>query len=97
MVIIGPGRQRRREQRLCIRMLWRFKNCFRRSGFHHFAEIHDCDAISEIAGGGKIVGHEDIAKPVFALQILEQVYDLGPNRDVEARYRLVQNDEVCGG
>src|SRR5690349_20948535 len=40
------------------------------------------------------MGDEKIRQPELALQILEQIDDLGLDRDIERRHRLVQDHDV---
>ncbi len=42
----------------------------------------------------KIVGHEDEGQGQLVLQRLEQIDDLGLDRDVECRHRLVEHDQL---
>ena len=50
--------------------------------------------MGDVADDGQIVGDEQVGDAELALQVLEQVDDLGPDRHVEGRDRLVGDDEV---
>jgi hypothetical protein len=43
---------------------------------------------------GQVVRDEEVGQRELVLQFVEQVDDLGLDRDVEGRYRLVRDDEV---
>ena len=58
------------------------------------AEIHDRDAVGDVANDREVVRDEDVRQPEVALQRLEQVDDLRADRDVERRDRLVENDQL---
>ena len=42
----------------------------------------------------QIVGDEEITDAKLPLQILQQIHDLGPDGDIQGRYRFVQNDQL---
>ena len=58
------------------------------------AEIHDGDAVGDVAHHGEIVGDEDVGEPQPLLQLHEQVHHLRLDRHVERRDRLVADDEA---
>jgi hypothetical protein len=47
-----------------------------------------------VAHDREIVGHEDEGQRQLVLQRLEQIDDLGLDRDVECRHRLVEHDQL---
>lgn len=57
-------------------------------------EIHDPDPPAEMADDAEVMGDEEVGQPEGLLQFLQQVDDLGLDRDVERRHRLVADDEV---
>ena len=57
-------------------------------------EVHDRDAVADVLDDAHVVGDEDVRQPEFALEVLEQVQDLGLDGDVERGDRLVADDEV---
>ena len=58
------------------------------------AEVHDRDAIGDVADEREVVRDEEVREPEVALERLEQVDDLRANRDVECRDGLVEDDEL---
>ena len=49
------------------------------------AGVHDGDAVGDVPDHCQIVGDEKIGQAQFSLQILHEVDDLGPNRDIQGR------------
>ena len=43
---------------------------------------------------GEVVRDQDRSQPQLSLELLQQVHDLGLNRDVERAHRFVRDDEV---
>ena len=60
----------------------------------HLAEIHDADAVGDVAHNADIVCDEQIGQVLFTLQILQHVDDLRLDRHVQRRDRLVTDDEL---
>ena len=58
------------------------------------AEIHDRDAMAQPAHRGQIVRDEEVRRAESLLQVAQQVQDVGTDRDVERRGRLVEHDQV---
>ena len=58
------------------------------------AEVHDGDAVGDVAHDRQIVRDEEVRQAEAALQLLEQVDDLRPDRHVERRHRLVEHDQL---
>src|SRR3954470_14521853 len=61
---------------------------------HDLAEVHDGDAVAHVAYDAEVVRDEDDREPEVALELLEQVDDLGLDRHVERRDRLAGDDEL---
>ena len=57
------------------------------------AEVHDGDAVAHPLDHRKVVGDEQVREEELLLKILEQVEDLGLDRDVEGGDGLVADDE----
>ena len=57
------------------------------------AEIHHRDPVADVAHHRQVVGDEQIGEAQFGLQVIEHVDDLGLDRDVQRRDRLVGDDE----
>ena len=61
---------------------------------HQAAEIHDADHLAHVAHGSEMMGNEQIAEALVLLQRLEQVHDLGADRDVERGNGLVEHNQA---
>ena len=60
----------------------------------HLAEVHDGDAVGDMAHDQQVMGDEQIGQAEFFLQLIEHVDDLRLNRYVQRGDRLVADDEV---
>ena len=60
----------------------------------HFAEIHDGHAIADVFDNSKVVGNEDEGEAVFRFEILKHVENLGLDRHVERRHRLITDNDL---
>ena len=58
------------------------------------AEIHDADAVGDVAHDRQVVGDHQIAEPVLALQVVHQVQDLALDRDVKPGRGLVGDHQL---
>jgi len=65
-----------------------------RRHLYEVAEVHHADAIGEVADHGEVVGDEEVGKAALLLEAVEEVYDLGLDRDVQSRNGLVGDDEA---
>ena len=63
------------------------------SEFDDLAEIHDGDAMAHSADDGEVVGDEEIGEAEAILKLLEEVDDLGLDRDIEGGEGLIGDDE----
>ena len=79
-----------RQQRLCVGVRGPLVDVLPRPDLDDLAEIHDRDAIGDVANEREIVRDEEVCKSEVALQRLEQVHDLGTDGDVERRDGLVE-------
>ena len=50
---------------------------------HHPAQVHDADAVADVADDGEVVGDEQVGETEALLQVLQQVDDLRLDRHVE--------------
>ena len=66
----------------------------RRRGLDDPAEIHHRNALGDVLDNRQIVGDEEIGEPELLLQVLQQVDDLGLDRHVQRRHRLVADDQL---
>ena len=62
--------------------------------FHHLAEIEHQDPVGDVLHHTEVVGDEDEREVEVALEIGEQVDDLGLHAHVESRDRLVADHEL---
>ena len=63
------------------------------SEFDDLTEIHDGDAMAHGADDGEVVGDEEIGEAEAILKLLEEVDDLGLDRDIKGREGLIGDDE----
>ena len=61
---------------------------------HHLAEVHDRDAVADVAHDQNVVGDEQIGQAHLLLQLAEHVDDLRLNGHVQRGHRLVADDEL---
>ena len=57
------------------------------------AEVHDGDAVRDVAHDREIVRDEEVREPELCLEILEEVDDLRLDRHVQRRHRLIADDQ----
>ena len=65
-----------------------------RPHFHDLAEVHDRDPVGDVANDREVVRDEEVGEAEVVLEPGEQVDDLGLDRDVERRDRLVEDDQL---
>src|SRR5438093_3451743 len=58
------------------------------------AEVHHGDTMADVLDHREIVRDKKVRQVELALEIDEQVDDLGLHRDIERRHRLVADDEL---
>ncbi len=61
---------------------------------HDATEIHYRNSICEIARSGQIVRNKQVTNAELLLDIFEQVHDLGSDRHIKRRHRLVKDYEL---
>ena len=83
-----------RQQCLCIRMMWRLEQSVRVREFYQAAQVHHSDASRDVTDHSEIVGDEQISDIQPLLQVLHQIHDLGLNRNIQSRHRLVSDDQL---
>jgi len=89
---VGDGY--RRQQRLGIGVLRVGKQGFLVGVFDDFAQIHHRDAMADVFDHGQIMGDEQVRQVQLRLQIHQQVNNLGLDRDIKGRDRLVTDDHL---
>ena len=61
--------------------------------FDDAAQVHDCDAVGDVADHGQVVGDQDQSGAVLPRQRLQQLQDLRLGGDVQRRGRLVGDQQ----
>ena len=87
------GDRHRREQRLGVRMDRPLVELLGRRELDDLAEVHDGDAVGDVAHDAEVVRDEDVGQRELVLQVVEQVHDLRLDRDVERGDGLVGDDQ----
>ena len=92
----GPriGQRHRSQQQLRVGMARRRVERAGRSGLDELAAIHHGDPVRDVPDHRQVVRDEEVGEAELGLEVLQQVDDLGLDRDVERRYRLVGDDQV---
>jgi len=81
-----------RDQSLRIRMLGLADDGFGVCHFDDFAQIHDHNPVAEVFDYGQVMGDKEKSYTVLLLQTLQEVDDLGLNRNVQGANWLVTNE-----
>ena len=87
------GDRHRRQQRLRVRMLRRSVHLIGWTRLDDLAEVHDRDAVGQLANDGEVVGDEHVRQPQPGAQVDQQAHDLGLDADVERRHRFVEHEQ----
>src|SRR4029434_8607131 len=93
-LFIGVRRQGCGEEALAIRMEWFYPQLLAGGEFDNFAEIHDCHRGAQVQDGGQVMCNEQIADTKLLLEILQQIHNLGPDRYIERRHGLVEDNQA---
>ena len=88
------GNRNRREQRLRVRVERILVERVAVGELDDLADVHHGDPGRDVPHDREVVRDEEIGELELRLQVFEQVDDLGLNRDVERRDRLVADDEL---
>ena len=72
----------------------RDEHLVRRAGLDDPPEVHDGDAVGDVLDDRQVVGDEDQRHAELALEVADEVQDLGLDEHVERRDRLVGDDQV---
>ena len=84
----------RAEQPPCVRVLGVVEEVVLRSALDDPARVHHHDAVGDVGDDPQVVGDEDDRRAEVGLEPPDQLEDLGLDRDVERRRRLVGDQEV---
>ena len=65
-----------------------------RGHLHNLTQVHDRHPVAHVFDDTQVVGDDDVGQLEFALEILEQVDDLGLDGNVQGRNRLIGDDQL---
>ena len=71
----------------------RVVEAFRVSLFHYTAPVHDSDPVAQIIHNVQVVGYEEHGEILAVVDLLEEIQDLGADRDVERAGRLIRDNK----
>ncbi len=80
---LGIGHRHRLQQRLRVRMERMRVELVAWCALDDPAEVHHRDLVRDVLDDGEVVRDEEVGQPEVALQVGQQVDDLGLDRDVE--------------
>ena len=60
---------------------------------HDLPQVHDGHAVTHVLDDTEVVGDEQVGQLEFLLEAPQQVQDLGLDRDIQGRDRLIRDDE----
>jgi hypothetical protein len=75
-------------------MPWVIEEIGHRSGLYDGAQIHDRYTPGHLPNHGEVVGHEQHGQGKTALEIAEEIQNLGLDGEVQRRNRLVQYQQL---
>ncbi len=84
----------RRQQRPGVRVARRAVELLRRPELDDLAQVHDRHPVADVLHDRQVVGDEQVGQPESGAQVGQEVEDLGLDRHVERRDRLVADDEL---
>ena len=84
-VLLGVGDRDRRQQGAGVGMDRLGVELLGGRELDQLAQVHDCDPVGDVADDAEVVGDEDVRQAEVVLEVVEQVDDLGLDRDVERR------------
>ena len=61
---------------------------------HELSQIHYSNSVGNVSDYPKIMGYKEISDSFLLLQILQQVYNLGLDRDVKGANRFVADNKI---
>lgn len=90
----GVWQRDRRQQRLRIGVCRLLEHGIDVTDFDETPEIHHGDPVSDVTNHSEVVRHKEIRKPELGAQPHEQVDDAGPDRHVEGRDGLIEDQQL---
>jgi hypothetical protein len=91
---LGIGLEHGRQKRMRVRVQRVVEQHGGVGNLHDTTEVHHRDAVGYVPYDAEVVRDEKIRERPLSLQPAQQVDDVGLDRDVERRDRLVANDEL---
>jgi len=91
---LGIGYGNGLQERLGVGMAGVGKEFLGGGQFHQPAQVHDRNAVADVADHRKIVRNEKIGQLVLFLEVLKEVDDLCLDRDIKGGERFVADDEL---
>ena len=88
------GHRHRGHQRARVGVAWLGVEGVPLGGLDDLAQVHHRDAVRDVLDHGQVVRDEQVGQVELVLEILEEVEDLGLDRHVERRHRLVTHDQL---
>lgn len=82
------------EEGLGVRMGGSRGDDFGGADFHRVPQIHDHDAMADMLDHGEIVRDEEVSEAAFALDVLQEVDDLGLHGDIESADGFVADEKA---
>ena len=83
-----------RQQRARVRMLRRLEDLFGRAELDDATEVHHRDAVGDVPREPEIVGDDEDRDAGLVDEPAHELQDLAPHRRVEARHRLVGDEQA---
>ncbi len=90
----GIGDRHGGQERPRVRVARRGIHDVRWPDLDDLAEVHHRDAVADVLHHRQVVGDEQVGQAELLAQVGEQVQDLGLDRHIERRDRLVADDEL---
>ena len=90
---VSPQPRDRLDERARVGMGGRVEDLPHRARLDHAPGVHDGHLVAHLGHDAEVVGDEDQRQAVLALQVAQQVQVLGLDGDVEARRRLVGDEQ----
>ena len=90
----GIRHRRGREQGLGIRVKGGSVQGPAVGQFHNFSQVHHRHPVAHMLHHRQVMGDKQIGQAEFRLEVLEQIDDLGLDRHVQGRHRLIADDQI---
>ncbi len=92
--LVLPGNGDAAQEPMGVRMHGVVEDLLHRAGFHDLPGIHDRQPVSDSRHDSQIMGNQDHGHVELALQILQQMENLGLDGDVQGGSRFIGNDQL---